>query len=84
MHIKTYIFVNLFIGFNSGFNNISGTTNIFIGYSSGYNNTTGSNNVYMGYQSAEHNNGTNKQYAIKRFNKLTLRKHKQYLRRLDG
>ena len=29
-------------------------------------------------------NENNKQYAIKRFNKLTLRKNKQYLRRPDG
>lgn len=29
-------------------------------------------------------NEHNKQYAIKRFNKLTLRKNKQYLRRPDG
>jgi len=39
---------NVFIGNNSGINNISGYGNIFLGMQSGLNNTSGRNNIYIG------------------------------------
>lgn len=39
---------NQFIGYQSGMNNTSGTFNQFIGYRSGENNTTGESNIFLG------------------------------------
>lgn len=41
---------NVFLGYQTGYNNDEGVGNIFTGYQTGYNNTTGANNTFLGYQ----------------------------------
>ncbi len=48
---------NLFIGYQAGRSNTTGTNNSFIGFQSGYRNTIGSYNVFMGNRSGYNNNG---------------------------
>jgi hypothetical protein len=45
---KTTGTYNLFLGFESGFKNVTGSNNTFLGYRSGYNNISGSDNVFIG------------------------------------
>jgi len=46
---------NLFVGFESGKANTTGTPNTFIGYQSGYSNVSGTPNTFIGYQSGYSN-----------------------------
>ena len=46
---------NLYLGFQAGQANTTGSNNVFSGYQSGENNTTGYNNVFSGYQSGRSN-----------------------------
>lgn len=50
---------NLFIGYQAGKSNSSGTPNIFIGHNSGYSNLTGTNNTFTGYESGYLATGSN-------------------------
>ena len=50
---------NVFMGCESGNQNVSGDNNVFLGYISGYQNTTGDKNIYIGNQTAKHNRGSN-------------------------
>ncbi|UOQ69300.1 hypothetical protein MUN86_28010 (plasmid) [Hymenobacter volaticus] len=43
---------NLYLGFQAGQANTTGSGNVFSGFQSGENNTTGYNNVFSGYQVA--------------------------------
>ncbi|MCD6566254.1 MAG: hypothetical protein J7K53_09965 [Bacteroidales bacterium] len=46
---------NIFIGYQSGYDNITGYKNVFIGYKSGANNTSGEKNIFIGNASGEFN-----------------------------
>jgi len=46
---------NLFLGYQSGFVNGSGTSNTFLGYQTGYSNTEGNKNVFIGDNSGYSN-----------------------------
>ena len=50
---------NLFVGFEAGIINSSGTFNTFIGNYSGYENTTGINNVFLGANAGRENGSGN-------------------------
>ncbi|MBD2757605.1 hypothetical protein IC230_32340 [Spirosoma sp. BT704] len=50
---------NVFIGYQSGFTNVTGIRNVFVGASTGYANT-GGDNAFLGYQAGQTNTtGTN-------------------------
>ncbi len=46
---------NLFLGYESGFSNIGGTSNTFLGFQTGYLNTSGNRNVFIGDNSGYSN-----------------------------
>ncbi len=46
---------NLFMGYQSGYENTSGYGNIFTGYKSGYGNTTGYSNLFLGSSAGRNN-----------------------------
>lgn len=46
---------NIFIGYNSGINNVTGLSNLFNGHSSGYSNVDGSYNLFLGENSGYNN-----------------------------
>jgi hypothetical protein len=46
---------NIFIGYQAGYDNVTGYKNVFIGYKSGANNTSGEKNIFIGNESGEVN-----------------------------
>ena len=46
---------NVFIGYNSGYSNTTGSSNVFIGNQSGYTNTDGGSNIFIGNSSGYEN-----------------------------
>lgn len=52
---KTTGLYNLFLGYESGFANIGGTSNTFLGFQTGYSNTSGNKNVFIGDNSGYSN-----------------------------
>ncbi|MCD4817726.1 MAG: tail fiber domain-containing protein [Candidatus Cloacimonetes bacterium] len=46
---------NIFIGYKSGFSNVTGYKNNFLGYRSGYSNTSGAKNTFIGNESGTTN-----------------------------
>jgi len=47
---------NSFVGFKTGFSNLSGSSNVFMGYKSGYFNSEGAYNVFLGTNAGLSNN----------------------------
>lgn len=58
-----FSFYNVYVGSQTGINNINGDNHTFFGYQSGYNNTTGDHNTFFGYQTGYGNTaGTQNSY----------------------
>ena len=53
---------NTFLGYRSGFDNLSGSKNTYLGYQSGHENANGSGNVFIGSEAGYNESGSNKLY----------------------